>query len=307
MTPPSAPESGRSRSFCILPWIALDIAPNGEVFPCCFFDALRGHAAPGSLRRSSLSEIWNSEGFRSLRLAMLEGRSVPFCVRCYRLENSGCRSERMRANDAYASHLPFVSATRKDGSLDRFAPSALNIRFSNLCNYKCRYCGPERSSSWYPDALHWRGEGGPTDVPEAPLITPTDDPEKLLRQIEPLLPELRRIYFTGGEPLLTEEHRRILDRLVALKRFDIELIYSTNFSVSRYQDMDFYRVWKDFQNVHVAASLDASGRRGEYIRKNQSWMSIVENRRRMLATCPEAGFFLAPAQTICAMEQGYRS
>jgi organic radical activating enzyme len=54
----------------------------------------------------------------------------------------------------------------------------------------------------------------------------TDIWEQLLTHID----YVEQIYFAGGEPLLMEEHYRILDELVQRKRFDVRLIYNTNFT-----------------------------------------------------------------------------
>ena len=49
-------------------------------------------------------------------------------------------------------------------------------------------------------------------------------------QLEPHLDHVEQIYFAGGEPLMMEEHYNILEELVRRKRFDVRLIYNTNFT-----------------------------------------------------------------------------
>src|ERR1700722_7089423 len=88
----------RSKDFCILPWIHMHVSANGRVQPCC-------HSRPdmplGSLRTSTLSQVWNSPDMRELRLNMLAGRTSPQCINCHLMEESGVRSARENLTDAW--------------------------------------------------------------------------------------------------------------------------------------------------------------------------------------------------------------
>jgi len=116
-------------------------------------------------------------------------------------------------------------------------------------------------------------------------------PEDLLAQIEPFLETVELVYFAGGEPLLTIEHYSVLERLVAAGRADdVQLVYATNFSVLAFGRFHVLSLWNKFRNVYVAASLDASGARAEYLRKGQDWSRTVANRRTQLSECPHVDF-----------------
>jgi len=121
-----------------------------------------------------------------------------------------------------------------------------------------------------------------------------DDWDSLWRQLRPLLEEgIDEIRFAGGEPLVMEEHYRILDFLVAHKLTDVTLSYTTNFSTLRFQGRDVIDLWSRFREVKVTASLDGSGRRGEYLRKGLLWDAVVANRGEMLRRCPDVAFSIA--------------
>jgi hypothetical protein len=232
----------------------------------------------GTLRESTLKELWDSEGIRRLRLRMLRGERSPQCAKCYELEGSGLPSPRQRVNRDFAHHFPAATATSEDGTCGGLRMAYMDVRFSNLCNFRCRTCCPELSSAW-------QEAGG--------VRTPTRDPEELWRQLEPLLPGLEEVYFAGGEPLLMEEHYRLLERLVELELFHVRLLYNTNFSVTVSKGRNAMRLWDLFKTVRVGASLDAMGKRGECLRKGQDWDAVVRNRERMSATCPRAEFHIA--------------
>jgi sulfatase maturation enzyme AslB (radical SAM superfamily) len=114
----------------------------------------------------------------------------------------------------------------------------------------------------------------------------------------PHLDYVEQIYFAGGEPLMMEEHYRILDELERRERFDVRLIYNTNFTHVKLKDRFVFDYWKKFKSVSVGASLDAMGARAEYIRKGTTWATVEDNRRRMLDICPTVDFYISPTLSI---------
>jgi hypothetical protein len=117
-------------------------------------------------------------------------------------------------------------------------------------------------------------------------------------QLEPHLDYVEQIYFAGGEPLLMEEHYNILDELVRRGRFDVRLIYNTNFTHTDLKGKSVFEYWKQFNSVAVGASLDAMGPRAEYIRKGTDWAVVEQNRRDMMRICPKVDFYISPTLSI---------
>jgi hypothetical protein len=95
-----------------------------------------------------------------------------------------------------------------------------------------------------------------------------------------------------------EEHYNILEELVKRGRTNVRLIYNTNFTHTDLKGRSVFEYWKQFQSVAVGASLDDSGRRGEYIRKGTNWAVVEQNRRDMLRVCPEVDFYISPTLSI---------
>jgi hypothetical protein len=89
-----------------------------------------------------------------------------------------------------------------------------------------------------------------------------------------------------------------LDELERRGRFDVRLIYNTNFTHIKLKDRTVFDYWKRFKSVAVGASLDAMGPRAEYIRKGTDWAAVESNRRQMLETCPEVDFYISPTLSI---------
>ena len=97
-------------------------------------------------------------------------------------------------------------------------------------------------------------------------------------QLEPHFDTVERIYFAGGEPLMMEEHYRILKRLIKMGRSEVVLIYNTNLSTLNLKKDSVLDLWPQFDRVVIEASLDGSGERGEFVRKGLVWEEWKENR-----------------------------
>lgn len=276
-----------SKTFCIYPWIHLHAYPTGEAYPCCH--AEMGVGQVGNCRKNTLEEIWQDQPMQSLRADMLSETPNAACGRCYEQEASGFFSGRMSANKHHGHHIKKLES-------NPFEMTYWDIRFSNLCNLKCRSCGHIFSSQWYQDQAKLAGNDWKlhNSVLNYAGRTETD----MWEQLEPHLDYVEQIYFAGGEPLLMEEHYRILDELVRRGRFDVRLIYNTNFTHTDLKGKSVFEYWKQFKSVAVGASLDASGARGEYIRKGTEWAVVEQNRRDMMRICPQVDFYISPTLSI---------
>ena len=250
----------------------------------------------GNFKNNTMREIWNDQPMREVRKAMLTEKSVDACVRCYEQESKGFMSGRLSANKHHGHHIKKVAKTQADGTFEDFELTYWDIRFSNLCNLSCRSCGHIFSSSWYQDQAKL---AGPEWKKTHKVLNyagrfETDAWEQLVEHID----HVEQIYFAGGEPLLMDEHYRILDELVRRKKFDVRLIYNTNFTHTELKDRSVFEYWKLFDSVSIGASLDDCGARAEYIRKGTDWAVVEQNRRDMMRICPNVDFYISPTLSI---------
>jgi MoaA/NifB/PqqE/SkfB family radical SAM enzyme len=155
-----------------------------------------------------------------------------------------------------------------------------DFRFSNLCNFKCRSCGPRFSSAWVPDAkkMGWKDQDKVWNIEAVDDQTNFDFLIDTVHQVE-------RIYFAGGEPLLMPEHWQILDMLVENKRFDVKVNYNTNASTLTYGGknvLDYWKQW-EFGKLEVWPSIDEIGERAELIRSGTVWSKVEDNLKKITA------------------------
>jgi len=272
---------------CILPWIHMHPWPNGKTMLCCD-SPWEDHI--GDLRENSLEEVWNSEKMKQVRLNMLNGKKCSQCVRCYEKEEKGHDSLRVRSNkDWLQPHWDKVANTNPDGSLDDLHIVYLDFRFSNVCNLRCRYCGPELSSNWYADAKASTFNISPTER----VIQIRKDVDNFMEEFDPMLEHIEQIYWAGGEPIMMDEHWGIMNRLVEMGKTDIRIFYNTNFTTLTYKKHNVLDLWKNFDNISVGASLDAEGVRGEYQRKGTIWADVESNIKQLKEESPEVDFYIS--------------
>ena len=285
MTPREKELLIESDTFCMLPWMHLHAFPDGRAYPCCFaFDKLH----VGNVNEQSMEEVFNGDKMKQLRLNMLNNKKSRECVKCYDQEESGFFSLRMSSNKHFGHNIGMTENTQSDGTAD-FIIKYWDIRFSNLCNMACRSCGTWFSSNWYED--HKKLTGSPPNHAKIMKAGRGSDDiwEQLLKQFD----HVEQFYFAGGEPIIMEEHLRILKELDRRKMYHVRLIYNTNFSKSSFKGTDIFELWNKFDSVSIGASLDAEGPRAELMRKGTVWQETIANRRRMLEVCPQVDFYIS--------------
>jgi radical SAM protein with 4Fe4S-binding SPASM domain len=136
---------------CAIPWIHLNLEPNGKVVPCCLTSHYNYFS--GDLTTDSIEEIWNSDNMKKLRKEMINGVEPKICATCFDRERITGESGRVYHNREFKSVLKDIPIiTETDGTCNKMELKYWDFRFSNLCNLKCRSCGPRYSSAWVPDA-----------------------------------------------------------------------------------------------------------------------------------------------------------
>jgi organic radical activating enzyme len=288
----------KSDSFCIMPWVHIYALSNGDVMPCC--NTLPGHVV-GNANIDSLEHIWNDSPMKDVRRRMLAGEHVAGCSKCHEKESAGFKSLRNDMNERFAVHSTLAEQTHEDGHMPGMQLRYWDIRFSNLCNMRCRTCGPTYSSNWYDDSRKLAEMDSPmtnTWLTDRRVSFVGRHDNDMWEQLQDQINNIEHIYFAGGEPLIMEDHYRVLAELIRLGKTDVRLVYNTNLSELTYKKTNVLDMWKHFSDVSVGASLDAMDARAEYIRKGTDWQQVEHNRRDMMDRCPHVNFYISPALSI---------
>jgi len=303
----------QTESYCPLPWSHLHVSASGDVLPCCIG---QWKMPLGNINKQSFDDIWQGDEINKIRKALVDDKKVPQCSTCYLKEKDSGFSLR---HDAIAKFhnvsKDMVLSTNEDGSAPDARPVYWDIRFSNICNMRCRMCGHFSSSKWYADAKKLADDGiynYGTDKDQA-IIHGVEDSEKLLTRLEEYLPYVQELYFAGGEPLFMEEHYTILNKLIEMGITDVFIRYSSNLSIMKYKNTNVVDLWKHFSNVYCAGSIDTYGARAENIRKDTVWSEIEDNMRLIKTTAPKVWLGISPtiqimnAYTVCELNEQWIS
>jgi len=252
-----------NKIFCVAPWLSLNINQNGNIQPCC-----QSSNILGNVLKEEVKDIWNNEKMRKLRKSMIEQIPVESCRTCYEKEIVGQKSLRQVFNESLFSHGDkFIYNTNEDYSVEEFGFIHWDVKFGNKCNFKCRTCCPGSSSS-----IEFE-ETGKTSI--------LNDFSKInFHKIKPYIDIVNHLYFSGGEPLIIEEHYKMIIMLLKLgkhKKEDFYLNYNTNFSTLTYKNHHIFDIWDKFKNVQVRISVDGTKKRGELIRNGFKWDKFTTN------------------------------
>lgn len=290
-----------SASFCVIPWLHLATRPNGDARICCVANASGSYSGdysvglvkkedgePSNFGNELPSQVFNNEYMRSVRKLMLEGKIPSSCTKCFEEESKGIVSKRIWETGAW--HLDGVDVpklienTKEDGSIP-YKLQYLDLRLGHTCNLKCIMCSPHDSSMWVAD--HKKV----FPIFKSPLIKKQMawDPNsfnnywhenpKFWEEIYDQIPNLKQLYFAGGEPLIIKEHKMFLEEIVRRGyASQIHLRYNTNVLML---DDSIIDLWKQFKVVKVGVSLDALSDRNHYIRYPSDWDTIVQNLHKL--------------------------
>lgn len=289
----------QGKHFCILPWIHFHAWPDKRVMPCCVADSDN----PVSKLDPDLSllEVLNSDAYREMRRKMLNDEYVDVCKRCYDLEDRGVWTLRNSQNMVRGiDNIDLVELTNEDGSIDDFKLKYMDIRFSNLCNYKCRSCGPGCSNLWGEEEIKRVGEADfyTKFGTKKTLVNNNDDGDFMIK-LKPYLADVEEVYFAGGEIIVTPEHYECLDYWVENGLTEqVKLNYTTNMSKIKYKKWDLFDYWKKFPNIEIWASLDAMGDVAELIRSGTDWQRVEDNLRAIREHCPHIKLQITPTISI---------
>ena len=258
-----------NKAFCILPFVHTFLNTQGDVFPCCL--SMSESNTIGYLKDNTLEELFNSTKMKQLRLDLANGVKRPdVCNTCYKSEDNGFVTSRQSLNKEL-SHMiePALSSVHADGYIEPKLKS-WDIRYSNLCNLKCRSCGDIYSTTWSKENEEHE------NIPYKE-IKAYDGKDPLKDQYE----NVEKIYFAGGEPLIMPEHYVTITELIKKDRAKkVTLLYNTNITKLNYNKHQLMDYWKEFKKVNLGLSIDSFGDRANYIRHGSvKWNKIEENIR----------------------------
>jgi len=289
-----------SKTFCILPWMHFATRPNGDMRLCCNSNSSGAgtdheiglvkneSGRPANFKTETPLSAWNNEYMRSVRTTMLQGNIPASCSKCYEEESKGVVSKRLWETGEWVesgiSINQLVNKTEKDGTIPNELVY-LDLRLGHTCNLKCIMCSPHDSSQWVSDQKKlMKKVTNSSVIKQMTWDRKTFDNfwhenPKFWEEIYEQIPNLKQVYFAGGEPLMIKEHKLFLEEIIRKGYHNNILIrYNTN---GLKLDEDIINLWKQFKKVKIGFSIDAIENRNYYIRYPSDWNTIINNLERL--------------------------
>ena len=301
-----------SPTFCVAKWKQVTMHLESGLTHSCHHP--KAHIVPLDELRENVSALHNTNYKKRMRKDMLEGKIVPECEYCNRIERTTTRSfsDRIyKSRDSWArKYIDEIKNSPWD--YDVF-PSYFEVSFSSVCNCSCIYCSQTFSTGWVKEIEKYGGYPTSTasrdsnDSPPPKYMGKSYNPyiEAFWKWWPDLYKNLHTFRITGGEPLLSKDTFKVLDYIIENPRPDLDLDINSNLCVSpkifdkfinKYQQIS-----KNHKHVRIYTSCEAKGSKAEYIRTGLNYTDWLNNCRKYLLEIPNGELHLMCTYNILSI------
>jgi len=236
--------------FCPMPWTGMMYNFDGKVKNC-----IRSTGPLGNIKDQPIGQILVDNN-RERQQEIVDQMPVKTCYTCYDLDRGKKGFDHISDRVFYIRELK--STPIDTYQIGRFDLQTVDVRWTNLCNFACVYCGPEFSSRWSEELKIQH------DIPNQHQLT------DFKNYIYEHASQLKHVYLAGGEPLLMKENLTLLEKL----RPDTNIRINTN--LSKVDTRVFEAICK-FSNVHWTVSVETQAQEFEYVRHGGKWTDFLDN------------------------------
>lgn len=271
--------------FCPDGWTGVSSTTVGQWRLCCYTSPVGG-----TISDTGIMEHLNHPDRKAVRKAMMLGDKEyleKICTKCHYQQDNGLLSRRERvmmkhrgSEQAQSGMVRVLNSMTDDYGIDPTYVDMLDIKFiGNQCNLKCFTCKPQNSSALGVEA---RAMGDlpmdykPVQIPLGEVTT--EMTEKFWNDFRQILPHLRIINFTGGEPFMMNSYWDMIDEAIKSGFAEnMELHLSSNVSMIKWDRGSIMDCFAAFKSVRLQASIDGFGLYNDYIRYPSKYVELVDN------------------------------
>jgi len=259
-----------SPTMCYAKWAQVSLHLTNGMTNSCYHPPLHKIAVEDIQRDPS--ELHNTPQKKSERKMMLNGERPAGCNYCWRIEDTGSRSDRIyRSGEYWAQNARHDIMEALD--TENITPRYVEVNFNQACNFKCMYCSPHLSTTWEDEIK----KHGPYDVyNDKGVRSKHNDVEYLekeglmpirVRQDEnpyleafwkwwpSLYKKLEVFRMTGGEPLMDVNTYKVLDYVYEHPNAWLEMSVTTNMCppkqelfdkfLTKVKKLEEIKIWND--------------------------------------------------------------
>lgn len=263
------------KTFCVNAYLNFSIHPSGTIKPCCMSQReIVTDNGEKYLNQASIMEFWRSQD----RIKMIDdldnGIKIDDCISCWREEDAGILSKRLRDNEIYKNR-----DLKKD-----MLPIVADFSLGNLCNLRCRICKPIHSSQWMVEEAINHRDGKQIYLKNKTWTTIKEsfdnNNDLFWKDILELLPNVERFDFAGGEPFYIEKHWDMIEKCVNEGwSINQHIHYNTNGTIFPEK---YIHLLEKFKIVDIQISTDGIGEKFEYLRDLADWHDVELNVQKFL-------------------------
>lgn len=309
-----------SKTMCYAKWAQVSMHLTNGMTHSCYHPPL--HKMDVEEVKINPSALHNTAQKKHERTLMLKGERPAGCSYCWKIEDTGARSDRIYRSGEYWAQNARTDIIEALGTGD-VDPRYMEVNFNQACNFKCMYCSPHLSTAWEDEI----DKHGPYEVIDSegniarhnaleylnmPLkIANKDNPyvEAFWKWWPTLYKKLEVFRITGGEPLMDANTFKVLDYIYEKPNTWLEVSVTSNLCPPKPELMDKFveklkrleeiQIWEDkerwnpgsgnnwyvnmaIKNFAVFVSLDSVGKQAEYIRNGLDYEVMQGNVQKLL-------------------------
>jgi hypothetical protein len=229
-------------AFCVLPFIHRYQRQTGAEHFCCYANDI----PVDHTDKNKITE---------LKKKIYNGEKISNCDRCYKAEEQGMVSPRIRESLRWLEQdieaLEYIESWTEK-SEDKIL--SYDLRYDNKCNLACIMCGPASSTMW------------------AKELNVEAEPKVFKYKFKDVI-KAKKIYMAGGEPFLIDTFVNLIN---AISKLDVqpELVINTN--LTRVND-ELKETLRNIKKLTLAVSVDAYESVNEYHRWPMKWDKLIDN------------------------------
>lgn len=256
-----------SKTMCYAKWAQVSLhLTNGTTHSCYHPPVHKIDVEELSINPSALH---NTKQKKEERRQMLAGERPAGCSYCWKIEDTGNRSDRIyRSGEQWAQNARSdIIQAMADGNV---TPRYVEVNFNQACNFKCMYCSPHLSTTWEEEI----NQHGPILIENKDGVQEFHNdiqylenmPLKVAQKDNPYLtafwkwwPELYRklevFRMTGGEPLMDNNTFKVLDYIYENPNAWLEVSVTSNMCppdpklmdkfIASIKKLEEIQIWKD--------------------------------------------------------------
>lgn len=266
-------KSKNKSNFCIRPFNSAWLGANGDLNVCCMVDPLKSsfpNTKQDNIKQTKLQSWWRSDYVQYLRHSFIKNKRPSECVECWKKEDNGMTSHRLRSNkehnaifkNKYQRNLKLI------GKDDLDFPEDVQMNITNLCNLKCQMCTGKNSSK----LLVENNALGYEDLDQKDYNLEDADYKKILQLVKH---DLKVLMILGGEPFFNPRVIKLLEMLVQNGQAKkIKLHVTTNGTMCNDKILSLLN---EFPDLRLVFSVDGWGKCNDYMRFPSSWQVVSNN------------------------------